>query len=60
MSVGPKHKDKQRHSFDEGADEPPGLIDKESTDVETENPSDDTEAVEQVEEQDTEPPVFEE
>jgi len=26
MIIGPKHKDKQHHSFDEGADEPPGLI----------------------------------
>jgi len=60
MIIGPKHKDKQHHSFDEGTDEPPGLIDKESTDIETENPSDDTEPVEQVEEEDTEPPIFEE
>ena len=60
MIIGPKHKDKQHRSFDEGADEPPGLIDRESTDIETENPSDDTETVEQVEEEDTEPPIFEE
>ncbi len=53
MTIGPKRKDRRHYSNDEGVDEPPDLIDKEPTDIETENPIDDTEAVEQVEEDDT-------
>lgn len=61
MTVGPKQKDRQHHSYDESADEPPGLIGKEEVDIETENPIDDTERVEQVEEEeDVVPPIFEE
>jgi hypothetical protein len=58
---GQKRKDRRHYSYDEGTDEPAGLIDKESTDIETERPIDDTEPVEQVEEkEDIAPPVFEE
>ena len=61
MIIGPKRTDRRHHSFDQGADEPPGQIDKEETNIETENPIDETEPVEQVEEEeDILPPVFEE
>jgi hypothetical protein len=61
MTVGQKRKDRRHYSYDEGTDEPAGLIGKESTDIETERPIDDTEPVEQVEEkEDIAPPVFEE
>ncbi len=50
MTIGQKRKDRRHYSYDEGTDEPAGLIDKESTDIETERPIDDTEPVEQVEE----------
>ncbi len=60
MTIGPKRKDRRHRSFDQGADEPPGLIDKEEADMETENPIDETKAVEQVEDEDIMPPVFEE
>jgi hypothetical protein len=61
MTIGPKRKDRNHHSYDEGADEAPGLIDKEETDIETEKPTDETEPVEQVEEnEDMAPPMFEE
>ncbi len=61
MIVGPKRKDRRHYSYDEGADEPSGLIDSESTDIERESPIDDTEPVEQVEkERDKTPPIFEE
>jgi hypothetical protein len=60
MTIGPKRKDRH-YLYDEGADEPPGVIDKEETNIETENPTNDTEPVEQVEEEeDVAPPVFEE
>jgi hypothetical protein len=58
MTSGPKRKDRRHHSYDEGADEPPSLIDKEETDIETEKPIDDAEPVE--EEQYDTPPTFEE
>ncbi len=51
MSIGPKRKDRRHYSSDEGADVPPGLIDKEPTDIETENPIDDTEPAEQAQEE---------
>jgi hypothetical protein len=61
MTIGPKLKDRRHYSYDEGADEPASLIDKESTDIEKENPIDDTDPVEQVEEQEENtPPIFEE
>ncbi len=61
MAIGPKQKDRRHHAYDEGTDEPPGLIDKEAVDIETENPTDDAEPVEQVEEkEDSGPPIFEE
>jgi hypothetical protein len=61
MTIGPKLKDRRHYSYDEGADEPASLIDKESTDIEKENPIDDTDPVEQVEEQEgNTPPIFEE
>jgi hypothetical protein len=55
MTIGQKRKDRRHYSYDEGTDEPAGLIDKESTDIETERPIDDTEPVEQVEEEDIAP-----
>jgi hypothetical protein len=48
MTVGPKRKDRRNHSDGEGADEPPRLIDKEEADIETENPIEETEPLEQV------------
>ncbi len=48
MTIGPKRKDRRHYSYDESADEPAGLIDEESADVEAEHPIDDTEPVEQV------------
>lgn len=51
MTVEPKRKDRRRLSHDEGAAEPRGPIDKEATDIETENPIDDAGPVEQVEEE---------
>ena len=61
MTIGPKLKDRRHCSYDEGADEPASQIDKESTDIEKENPIDDTAPVEQVEEQKgNTPPIFEE
>jgi hypothetical protein len=47
MTIGQKRKDRRRYSYDEGTDESAGLIDKESTDIETERPIDDAELVEQ-------------
>ena len=35
MTIGQKRKDRRHYSYDEGTDEPAGLIDKESTDIET-------------------------
>ena len=61
MISGPKREDRRHRPNDEGADEPPGLIDKEVTDIETENPIDDTEPVAQVDqEEDIVLPMFEE
>jgi hypothetical protein len=60
MMIGPKLKDRRHRSYDEGADEPRGLIDSEATDVETEHPIDDTEPIEQIEEESESPPTFEE
>ncbi len=37
MAIGPRRKDRRDNCPDEGADEPPGLIDKEATDIETES-----------------------
>ena len=60
MIIGPKLKDRRHRSYDEGADEPRGLIDTEATDIEMEHPIDDTEPVEQVEKETLTPPMFEE
>jgi hypothetical protein len=60
MIIGPKLKDRRHRSYDEGADEPRGLIDTEATDIEVEHPIDDTEPVEQVEKETLTPPMFEE
>jgi hypothetical protein len=61
MTIGPRRKDRRHYSYDEGTDEPSGLIDDEATDVERETPIDDTETVEQVEEdQGDTAPIFEE
>jgi len=58
---GPKQKDRRHFSYEEDVDEPPSLIEKEATDIEKENPIDDTDPVERVEDQDgTSPPIFEE
>jgi len=60
-SVGPKRKDRRHYSYEEDVDEPPSLVEKESTDIEKENPIDDTDPIEQVEEQEADtPPIFEE
>ena len=61
MIIGPKRRDRRRSSYDESTDEPAPLIEKESTDVEKETPSDDTEPVEEVADQEgVAPPIFEE
>jgi len=61
MSIGPKLKDRRHRSYNEGADEPRGLMDKEATDIEMEHPSDDTEPTEQVQDEEaTVRPMFEE
>jgi hypothetical protein len=49
MHMGPKSKDRRRFSYNEGADEPARLIEKEAIDIERENPADETEPVEQIE-----------
>jgi len=60
-SVGPKRKDRRHYSYEEDVDEPPSFVEKESTDIEKENPIDDTDPIEQVEEQEADtPPIFEE
>ena len=41
MTIGPKRKDRRHYSYDEGADEPAGLIDKEAADIEAEHPIND-------------------
>lgn len=57
--TGPKQR--QRHySYDENADESGKLIDKETTDVEHETPSDQNEPVERPEDAPREPPGFQE
>ena len=59
--VGPKRKDRRHYSYEDDVDEPASLIKKEPTDIEKENPIDDTDPVEQVEGQEgNTPPVFEE
>ena len=60
MNLGPKLKDRRHRSYSEGADEPSGLIDSEATEIETEHPSDDTEPMEQVQDEETVRPMFEE
>jgi hypothetical protein len=61
MNIGPKLKDRRHRSYNESADEPRGLIDSEATDVEMEHPSDDTEPMEQVQDEEaTVRPMFEE
>ena len=60
MTVGPKRKDRRHYSYDEGADEPAGLIDQEAADVEAEHPIDDTEPVERVDKGEDKAPSFEE
>ena len=60
MTGGPKRKDRRHYSYDEGSDEPAGLIDMESADVEAEHPIDDTEPVEQVDKEEDKGPSFEE
>ncbi len=59
MTSGPKHSDKQRHP-DDATDVPPGSIDKETVEIETENAVDDAAPEEQVEQEGIEPPMFEE
>ena len=60
MSIGPKRTDRRHYSYDEGADEPAGLIDKEAADIEAEHPIDDNEPVEQVDKAENKAPTFEE
>jgi hypothetical protein len=61
VQTGPKSKDRRKASYDESANEPPQLIEKEATDIEEENPADDTEPTQRVEDQDKiRPPAFEE
>ncbi len=61
MVIGPNRKDRRHRSYDEGADEPRGLINAEASDIEMEHPIDDTERVEKVEDKETvTPPMFEE
>lgn len=61
MRTGPKSKDRRHSSYDEGADEPPQLIEKEETDIERETPADDTEPMQRVDDQDrVRPPAFDE
>ena len=50
MNIGPKLRDRRHRSYNEGANEPQGLIDSEATDIEMEHPSDDNEPMEQVQE----------
>lgn len=42
MNTGPKLKGRRHSSYDESADEPPQPIEKEPTEMEKENPADDT------------------
>lgn len=61
MPIGPKRKDRRRYSYNESADEPAPLVEREGTDIEKDNPIDDTDPVEQADEQEgTTPPIFEE
>jgi hypothetical protein len=60
MQTGPKSKDRRRSSYNESADEPPRLIEKEAIDIEKETPADETEPMQQVEDQEgVRPPAFE-
>ena len=59
--LGPKARDRRRYSYDESTDEPPSLIETETTDIEKETPSDETEPVERIKDQEgVAPPAFEE
>jgi hypothetical protein len=60
-AFGPKTRDRRHYSYDESADEPPSLIENESTDIESETPEDETEPVERVKDQESGVlPAFEE
>jgi len=58
--VGPKRKTGPHPPPDEEVNEPPALIEKESADVERDNPIEHDEPVEQTEEERAPPPTFEE
>jgi hypothetical protein len=59
--LGPKARDRRRYSYNESTDEPASLIETETTDIEKETPSDETEPVERIKDQEgVAPPAFEE
>jgi len=60
MTMGPKPRDGRHPRPEEDVNEPSGLIEKESADIERENPIDHDEPVEQAGEQRIAPPTFEE
>ncbi len=58
-AFGPKRE--KHHSYDEGVDEPPALIDGEAVDVERSTPEDENESVEGIERSDAaDAPAFDE
>jgi hypothetical protein len=61
VRAGPKTKDRRHTSYDEGVDEPPGLLEKEPTDIEKGIPADETEPLQRVEDQEgVGPPAYDE
>jgi len=59
VCVAPKKRQKH-HSYDESVDEPAKLLEQEAVEIEREIPSEDTPAIERIEPDDREAPVFEE
>ena len=53
-------KRQRHHSYDESVDEPGKLLEQEAVETEKETPAEDTEAVEKLEPEDGDLPVFEE
>ncbi len=51
---------RRHYSYDESLDEPPRLLADEPVEVERETPAEESESVEGTEENNSEPPVFEE
>lgn len=53
-------KRQRHHSYDESVDEPGKLLEQEAVETEKETPAEDAEAIERLEPEDSDSPVFEE